>query len=52
MGGGYNSWSGVIYKVANSGTRVMARDDNNRLISREPNNVEIVAFRHQNMIDE
>ena len=48
----YSSWSGVIYKISNSGARVMARDDNNKLISRAPNNVEIVAFRHQNMIDE
>ena len=51
-GGESSSWSGVIYKISNSGARVMARDNNNRLISRTPNNVEIVAFRHQNMIDE
>ena len=51
-GGGYKSWSGVIYKVSNSGARVTARADNDRLISRAPNNVEIVEFRHQNMIDE
>ena len=49
---GYNSWSGVIYKILNSWARVMARGDNNRLISRAPNHVVIVEFRHQNMIDE
>ena len=48
----YNSWSGVIYKISNSGARVMARGDNDRLISRAPNNVVIVESRHQNMIDE
>ena len=51
-GGAYNSWSGVIYKISNSGTRVTARDENGRPISRAPNKVEIVEFRHDSMIDE
>ena len=51
-GGAYNSWSGDIYKISTSGARVTARDDNERLISRAPNNVEIVEFRHQSVIDE
>ena len=45
--GAYNSWTGIIYKVSNSGARVTVRDDRGRSISRAPSNVEVIEFRRE-----
>ena len=38
----YNSTTGRVYKVSSTGSRVTARDDSARSISRRPNNVWII----------
>ena len=38
----YISTTGRVYKVSNTGSRITARDDSGRSISRRPNNVRIV----------
>ena len=45
--GVYNSWTGVVYKVSSNGARVTARYERGRSISRAPNNVEVIEFRHE-----
>ena len=45
--GAYNSWTGNIYKISNTGTRVTARDDRGRSISRASSNVDVIEFRHE-----
>ena len=38
----YNSTTGMVYKVSSTGSRITARDDSGRSISRRPSNVQII----------
>ena len=41
----YNSTTGTVYNVSRIGSRVTARDDSDRSISRRPGNVRIINLR-------
>ena len=41
----YNSTTGIVYKVSRTGSRVTARDESDRSISRRPSNVRVINLR-------
>ena len=43
--GRYNSRDGIVYKISDTGSRVTARDDRGRSISRSPQNVIVLLPR-------